>query len=195
MRPLFQTIALSRRWYRRGCLCAALACCLLSTAGAEEPFALNGRALATLDFDGVVIPTSVDKLKETYPQAQVDRGRGNDQAGLVCYTVSDFPGVDSARFYFCDDRLYQFEAQYSLERLEQMGGAQSLLQELMSKWGPVDHAGQSRWTWQRPMYSRRADFYAWPRFAKLTITDTAWTPVVTARLNRTSPQPPGNLGF
>jgi hypothetical protein len=69
-----------------------------------------------------------------------------------------------------------------------------LLSRLIKNWGPVDHAGESRWTWQRAMYSRRADFYAWPDRAKLTITELGLQPIVTARRNE--PIEPTNIpGF
>jgi hypothetical protein len=113
---------------------------------------------------------------------------------MQCYLVPEFSGADTARFYYCDDRLYQFEASYSLARLEKLGGAPALLRKLIATWGPVDHAGESRWTWKRPMYSRRADFYAWPDRAKLTITDLGLLRVVTARRSEPS-EPAQPAGF
>lgn len=163
----------------------AVASFLLQTgaAQADGSFALDGNALSKMSFEGVDLPTTSKALLEKFPSAQLEERKDEQKQGMTCYLVTDFPGTDKARFYYCDDRLYQFEASYSLERLEKMGGARSLLTRLIKTWGPVDHAGESRWTWQRPMYSRRADFYAWPDRAKLTITELGLMPVVTARRN------------
>ena len=111
----------------------------------------------------------------------------------VC-EVRDLKNADLARFYFCDDRLYQLEIGYHLARVEKLGGMQAVLQKLIDTWGPADHAGQSRWTWQRPMYQRRADFYAWLERAQLTITDMSWMPAVAKRIERADKKRL-NLGF
>jgi hypothetical protein len=176
---------------------AAIAAAMLTThsLSADQRFLLNERALSSLEFDGQQLPATLADFKQQFPHAQLDEGCGDAKAGLVCYTVTGWGQADTAQFLFCDERLYQFETRYSLDTLKKMGGAKVLLNKLLAAWGPADHAGESRWTWQRPMYSRRADYYAWPDQAKLTITDTSWTPVVTARLSSTRPQPPGNLGF
>lgn len=164
------------------------------SAVAAGPFSLDGDALATLSFEGIELPTSSRLLLEKFPGAKLEERENDEKHRMNCYLVTDFPGADTARFYFCDDRLYQFEASYSLERLEQQGGAQTLLRKLIKDWGPVDHAGESRWTWKRAMYSRRADFYAWPDRAKLTITELGLLPIVTARRNE--PIEPANIpGF
>jgi|GEM_PF-2094172 len=163
-------------------------------AVAAPPFALDEDALATLSFEGIELPTSSKALLEKFPAAKPEQQEDVQKHGMSCYVVTDFPNADTARFYFCDDRLYQFEASYSLDRLEQQGGAQALLRKLIQNWGPVDHAGESRWTWKRAMYSRRADFYAWPDRAKLTITELGLLPIVTARRNE--PLEPTNIpGF
>lgn len=148
---------------------------------AADPFSLQGNALATMSFAGIELPSTSKELLEKFPGAELEKRDGDQRLGMTCYAVTDFPQVETARFYFCDDRLYQFEASYSLERLEKLGGARSLLTKLIASWGPVDHAGESRWTWKRAMYSRRADFYAWPDRAKLTITELGLLPIVTAR--------------
>jgi hypothetical protein len=165
-------------------LTVLIATATLSVA-AETPFALDSDTLASMSFEGVALPTTSKALLEAFPAAKLEPRDGNSKHRMSCYLVSDFPGADTARFYFCDDRLYQFEASYSLERLEKMGGATSLLRKLIKNWGPVDHAGESRWTWKRAMYSRRADFYAWPDRAKLTITELGLVPIVTARRQET----------
>jgi hypothetical protein len=151
---------------------------------AQEWFDLNDTALATFDFDGMSLPTSVEKLKQEFPAARRDQKRVDERIGLECYEVDDLKNAEVARFYFCDDRLYQFEVEYSLDRVAKLGGMQAVLQKLIDRWGPVDHAGESRWTWQRPMYKRRADFYAWPASAQLTITDLTWMPIVERRIRR-----------
>ncbi len=166
-----------------------------SAAQGDEWFDLDGQALAKFDFDGSSLPASVDELKQKYPAATLEPERAEQSVGLECYAVKDLPNVDVARFYFCDGHLYQFEAQYSLARVEKVGGMRFVLQRLIDTWGPVDHAGESRWTWNRPMYSRRADFYALPDSAHLAITDTGWMPTVNKRMSRAEAKQPMNLGF
>ncbi len=180
--------------FARGPVACALLLIVATNVVAATPFSLNGDALATLSFEGIELPTSSKALLEKFPAAKPEQREDDQKHGMNCYLVTDFPNADTARFYFCDDRLYQFEASYSLERLEKQGGAQSLLRKLIKNWGPVDHAGESRWTWKRAMYSRRADFYAWPDRAKLTITELGLMPIVTARRNE--PIEPTNIpGF
>jgi hypothetical protein len=123
-------------------------------------------------------------LKKQFPLATRDHERVDDEIGLECYEVRDLKNVDLARFYFCDGRLYQLEIVYQLARVEKLGGMPALVQKLVDTWGPADHVGESRWTWQRPTYQRRADFYAWPQRAQLTITDTSWMQVVGSRIAR-----------
>lgn len=178
----------------RGILASFVLLMVATGVHAATPFSLKGDALATLSFEGIDLPTSSQALLEKFPTAKLEPREADKKHGMNCYLVTDFPNADTARFYFCDDRLYQFEASYSLERLEQQGGEQALLRKLIRNWGPVDHAGESRWTWQRPMYARRADFYAWPDRAKLTITELGLMPIVTARRNE--PIEPANIpGF
>jgi len=165
----------------RGLMASAMLVSATVNVVAAAPFSLDGDALATLSFEGIELPTTSKALLEKFPGAKLEQRENDEKHGMNCYLVTDFPNADTARFYFCDDRLYQFEASYSLERLEKLGGAQSLLRKFIKNWGPVDHAGESRWTWKRAMYSRRADFYAWPERAKLTITELGLMPVVTAR--------------
>lgn len=178
---------------------ACVAGCLLlfaaRHAAADQWFDLNDKALAVLDYDGQSLPTTVEALKQQFPAATRDVERSNDEARIECYAVENLPTANVARFYFCDGRLYQFEARFDQSRIVKLGGSRAFLNKLLTKWGPVDHAGESRWTWQRPMYSRRADYYAWPDSAQLTITDTAWIPVVTQRTSGKAIEPPNNLGF
>jgi hypothetical protein len=189
----------SRRWgvVLLGVVVAWFVCASAwnTTARADDWFDLNGKALAKFDFDGTTLPTSVDGLKLKYPAAKLEPERAEQSVGLECYAVDDLPNVDVARFYFCDGHLYQFEAQYSLARIEKLGGMRFVLQRLIDTWGPVDHAGESRWTWNRPMYSRRADFYALPETAHLAITDTGWMPTVNKRMSQAEAKQPMNLGF
>ena len=77
----------------------------------------------------------------------------------------------------------------------QMGGMRLLVQKFVDMWGPADHAGESRWTWQRPMFQRRADFYAWPELSLLTITDMSLMPVVAQRLKRQDQKGRSKLEF
>jgi hypothetical protein len=178
----------------RGLMSSAMLVVAAVNVVVAAPFSLDSDALATLNFEGVDLPTTSESLLEKFPAATLEQREDDQKHGMNCYLVTDFPNADTARFYFCDDRLYQFEASYSLERLEKQGGAQSLLRKLIKSWGPVDHAGESRWTWKRAMYSRRADFYAWPDRAKLTITELGLMPIVTARRNE--PIEPTNIpGF
>jgi hypothetical protein len=156
----------------------------VAPAAQADPWELNGKALANFAFQGKPLPSSVEQLKQEFPAAERDHERVDDAIGLECYLVPGLPNADLARFYFCDGRLYQFEAQYNLARIEKLGGMRMLLQSLINEWGPVDHAGESRWTWQRPTYSRRADFFARPDRAQITITDTSWMPIVSKRLVR-----------
>lgn len=189
---------LDRAMIIRIAACGAAACLLLvaaNRAAADQWFDLNDKALSVLDYDGQSLPTTIDALKQQFPAATRDEDRSNDEARIECYAVENLPTVNVARFYFCDRRLYQFEARFDQSRIVQQGGSQAFLNKLLKKWGPVDHAGESRWTWQRPMYSRRADYYAWPDSAQLTITDTAWMPVVAQRLTGKTIEPPNNLGF
>jgi hypothetical protein len=109
--------------------------------------------------------------------------------------VDNLPTASSARFYFCDGRLYQFDARFDQARIEKLGGSRAFLSKLLASWGHADHVGESRWTWQRPMYSRRADYYARPDSAQLTITDTAWMPVATQRLTGNPVEVPNRIGF
>jgi hypothetical protein len=163
--------------------------------GAGEWFDLNDKALATFDFEGLKLPTSEEKLRREFPEARRAAGRVDEEIGLACYEVGDLKNADLARFYFCDGELYQFEVEYSLARVEKLGGMQAVLQKLVDAWGPVDHAGESRWTWQRPTYQRRADFYAWPASAQLTITDLTWMPIVSRRIQRQEEKERLDLGI
>ncbi len=159
-----------------------VACLFTTVCIATDPaFELNRRALEHFDYLGQKLPATLAEFQSEFPKAQLDDERSEEKLGLVCYRIENFPMADVARFYFCDGRLYQFDAQYLQERLQKQGGMQALLRQLIKHWGPVDHAGQARWTWQRPMYSRRADFYARADMAQLTITDMAWLPIVTQR--------------
>jgi hypothetical protein len=151
---------------------------------AGQWFDLNDKALATFDFEGLAVPTSTAELKTQFPDATRDRDRVDEEIGLECYEVRELDNVDLARFFFCDGRLYQLEIVYNLPRVEKLGGMRAIVQKLVDSWGPADHVGESRWTWQRPMYQRRADFYSWPTSAQLTITDMAWMPIVAERSKR-----------
>jgi hypothetical protein len=162
---------------------------------AGEWFDLNDKALSTFDFEGMALPGSPTELERRVPQAKRDHERVDEEIGLVCYEVRDLANVDFARFYFCDDRLYQLEVGYSLARVEKLGGMQAVVQKLVAIWGPADHAGESRWTWQRPMYQRRADFYSWPDRAQWTITDMAWMPIVAQRIKRAEEKQGLQLGL
>jgi hypothetical protein len=179
-----------------GCLIAVL--CLVSAAawcGAQQWFDLNDKALETFDFEGLSLPTSVQKLKQEYPDARRDHERVDERIGLECHEVGNLKNAEVARFYFCDGRLYQFEVEYSLARVEKLGGMQAVLQKLIDRWGPVDHAGESRWTWQRPRYKRRADFYGWPTGAQLTLTDLTWMPIVERRVKQQEEKERLDLGL
>ncbi len=187
------------RW---GAVLAALAAAWLmgtspwsSAARGDEWFDLDGRALAKFDFDGSSLPGSVVELKQNYPAAKLEPERAEQSVGLECYAVNDLPNVDVARFHFCDGHLYQFEAKYDLARIEKLGGSRFIVQKLVDTWGPADHVGENRWIWNRPMYSRRADFYALPDSARLAITDTGWMPTVNKRIRRAEVKQPMNLGF
>jgi hypothetical protein len=79
--------------------------------------------------------------------------------------------------------------------MEKSGGTRALLAKLIKAWGPADHVGESRWTWQRPMYSRRADFYSRPESTQLTITDTAWMTIVAGRNRSSASRLPNNPGY
>jgi hypothetical protein len=164
------------------------AACLSAAAFSQQPnrnwYDLNDRALSKLDFDGIALPTNLEQFQEQFPAAKRDQQRVDRELGLECYVVDDLKGLDSARFYFCDGTLYQFEAVYEPQRITALGGMQQLLAGFIDRWGPVDHAGESRWTWQRPVYHRRADLYARASGAQLTITDTTKIPVITRRTSR-----------
>ncbi|HEX5445979.1 MAG TPA: hypothetical protein VFW87_19275 [Pirellulales bacterium] len=166
-----------------------------ATCEAREPFDLNDQALATFDFEGMALPTSTAQLTREFPAARRDAERIDEEIGLECYEVDNLANADRARFYFCDGKLYQFEVEYSLPRVEKLGGMAIVLQKLVDRWGPVDHAGESRWTWQRPTYKRRADFYAWPDKAQLTMTDMTWMPIVERRIKRQDAKERLNLGI
>jgi hypothetical protein len=175
--------------------CCALAWLLITPAGAGEWFDLNGKTLASFDFEGMALPDNVAELKQQYPDAHRDQQRVDEQVGLECYKLSDLKNADVARFYFCDDRLYQVEIVYELPRVKKLGGMQALVHKLIDTWGPADHVGQRRWTWLRLMYNRRADFYTWPDAAQLTITDVTWMPTVALRQKRLDDKQPPDLGF
>lgn len=163
--------------------------------GAAEWFDLNDEALATFDFEKMSLPTSVAELKREFPTARrVDRSV-DEEIGLARYEVRDLENVDAARFYFCDGQLYQFEVEYHGERLEKLDGVQAVLQKLIDRWGPADHAGQFRWSWYRPVYKRRADFFSWPGRAQLMITDMTWMPVVERRFQRQDAKARLDLGI
>lgn len=162
-------------------LMAAFVSPAFAQAANRNWYDLNDRALAKFDFDGIALPTNLEQFHEQFPAAQRDPQRAEQELGLACYVVSDLKGVDTARFSFCDGTLYQFEAVYAPQRIASLGGMQQLLAGLIDRWGPVDHAGESRWTWQRPVYHRRADLYARSGGAQLTITDTTKIPVITRR--------------
>jgi len=174
-----------------GCV-AMLAC---RAAAGREWFDLDDKALRTFDFEGLGLPASAAQLKKDFPKVQHDAQAVDGEVGLACYSVRDLKNVDLARFYFCDDKLYQVEIEYRLARVEKMGGMQTLLRKLIDTWGPADHAGQSRWTWQRPAYMRRADFYSWADSAQLVITDTTLMPVVAERVGRAEGRRRVKLGF
>lgn len=179
-------------------LMAALAACGFSTAAhaeAREWFDLDTKALATVTFEGLSLPTSIDELKEQFPQAKRTEDRVDRQVGLECYEVADLKSADLARYYFLDGALYQLEVVYDLPRVKQMGGMQALVQRLVDVLGPADHVGQRRWTWQRAMYLRRADFYTWPDHAQLSISDTSLMPIITSRLQRHDRHQGPDLGF
>jgi hypothetical protein len=169
----------------------------LATAQCEagEWFDLNDKALATFDFEGMKLPESPAELERQFPQATRDHQRVDEEIGLACYEIRDLANVDFARFYFCDDRLYQLEIGYDLPRVKKLGGMREVVQKLIDTWGPADHVGESRWTWQRPMYHRRADFYAWPDRGQLTLTDLAWMPIVDQRIKRADEKQRLNLGL
>jgi hypothetical protein len=181
----------------RAVLGLAAAFCLLAgqPSWAREWFDLNDRALAKFDFEGMALPKNAAELKQQFPQAERTDKRFDDQVGLACYVVRDTKNVDAARFFFCDDKLYQVELDYDLPRIEKMGGMQTLVAKLIEIWGPADHAGQSRWSWYRPAWQRRADFYAWASSAQLVITDTGLVPVVAERIKRADVAAPADLGF
>jgi hypothetical protein len=160
-----------------------------------EWFDLNDRALAKLDFQGMALPASPSELLKRFPDAKRDRQRVDEQIGLECYELGGLENADVARFYFCDDSLYQVEIGYNLARVRKLGGMRLLVQKFVDMWGPADHAGESRWTWQRPMFQRRADFYAWPELSLLTITDLSLMPVVAQRLKRQDQKDRSKLEF
>jgi hypothetical protein len=169
-------------WLQRLVCGVALVCLFSGTmAAADEWFDLNDQALAFLSYDGRALPTSIAELQKEFPKAALDNQLSDKQARIECYCVENLPTANSARFYFCDGRLFQFDALFDQARIEKMGGSRAILNRLLSSWGHADHVGESRWTWQRPLYSRRADYYARPDSAQLTITDTAWMPVATQR--------------
>jgi len=175
--------------------CLAMGFLLGARADAADWFDLNDKALATFDFEGMALPTSAAELQKQFPDARRDEQRVDAQIGLECYELGDLKNVDVARFYFCDGQLYQLEIVYGLARIEKLGGMQAVLQKLIDIWGPADHVGDSRWTWQRPMYKRRADFYASPERARLAITDMAWMPTIAGRIKRQDEKQRLNLGF
>jgi hypothetical protein len=179
------------------CFCLplfALATLLAVPARGEGPFYLNEKALAKFDFEGMELPQNARQLKAQFPTAELDKDRVAGAAGLECYVLRDVKNADLARFYFCDDRFYQLEIGYKEARVEKLGGMSSVVQKLVDLWGPADHVGESRWTWQRPMYMRRADFYTRPDGGQLTLTDMALMPSVNQRLSRAEP-PTIKLGF
>lgn len=177
-------------------LIGAFAMCLtMHQAVSDEWYDLNEQALSTFEFDGSALPETVEQLKKKFPTAALEPERADNQAGLECYTVSNPPSADVARFYFCDGQLYQFEAQYDLPRVEKLGGSRFIVQKLVDTWGPADHVGENRWTWRRPTYSRRADFYRWPEMAKLVITDISRMPIVERRTSQAEANQPMDMGF
>lgn len=179
-----------------GIACALSAApALTATASADQWFDLDGKALSSFEFDGQPLPTSPEQLIEEYPHAQQDHERVDEAIGLTCYEVRDLKSADVARFFFCDGHLYQFEADYGDARIKELGGERAMVQKLVDAWGPVDHAGESRRTWQRPMYARRADFYIWPGRAQLLITDMSWMPIVAQRLVKSEKNDPAKLGL
>ncbi len=192
-----RTKRLSASWVLSGvvCLAAITAATLVSEARGDEWYELNGKALSSFEFDGLPLPTSPEQLKREYPDAEPDHERVDESIGLACYVVRDLKNADAARFFFCDGQLYQFEAEYSKTRIAKLGGERAMLQKLVDTWGPADHAGESRRTWQRPMYARRADFYLWPGRAQLIITDMSWMPIVAQRVVRAEKKAPAELGF
>jgi hypothetical protein len=170
---------------------------LLAAAGvrAGEWFDLNDKALAKLDFQGMALPANPAELLKRFPEAKRDRQRVDEEIGLACYEIGNLENADVARFYFCDGRLYQIEVGYNLARVRKLGGMRLLVQRFVDMWGPADHAGESRWTWQRPIYQRRADFYAWPELSLLTITDMSLMPVVAQRIKRQDQKDRSRLEF
>jgi hypothetical protein len=176
----------------------AAGCLLLlaaRTVAADQWFDLNDKALAVVSYDGKALPTTIEELKKEFPAATLDSEQSESKSRIECYLVDHLPTANSARFYFCDGRLYQFDARFDQARIEKLGGSRAFLNKLLASWGHADHVGESRWTWQRPMYSRRADYYARPDSAQLTITDTAWMPVATQRLTGNPLEVPNRIGF
>lgn len=162
---------------------------------AEEWYELNEKALANIDFEGSILPANPANLLAEFPDARRERQRVDDEIGLACYEVGKLKNADAARFYFCDDRLYQLEIVYDLARVKKLGGMQAIVQQLVDAWGPADHIGESRWTWQRLTYNRRADLYSWPQRAQLTFTDMAWMPIVARRVKRADEREHLDLGL
>lgn len=161
----------------------------------REWFDPNDKALATLDFAGLALPSNVAELKRTFPQAELEADKFQAATGLECYVVRNFKHVDSARFFYFDDKLYQFEINYLSPRIEQLGGMQSVIQRLIDTWGPPDHVGEARRSWVRPMYNRRADFYLGEDRGQLIVTDLGLIPGVEARIKRADRRQSIDLGL
>jgi hypothetical protein len=154
----------------------------------------NSHALADFRFERLPLAASVEQMRKRFPGATPRADEHDRELAREQFLVNKLETADSARFFFCDDKLYQMEIRYRAERLNAQGGIPAILARLVAAFGAADHAGEGRWTWQQPNVGRRADFYGTGDGGYLVVTDLNLLPVVEERTRRVETAP-ANFGF
>jgi hypothetical protein len=168
---------------------------LAATAWGADFYQMNFHSLGEFRFDGVPLGASAAELKSRLPEAKFAYDKADAQVGVTVYTATDTKTADSACFYFLHDALYQIDIEYKKPRVEELGGAGAIMNNLMASLGPPDYTDFFRRTWYQPPCKRRADFWVTDDCGMLVITDVSRAEAADRRLHATRSEPALDLGF
>ena len=168
---------------------------LAATARAADFYQMNFHSLGDFRFEGVPLGASATELKSRLPEAKFAYDKADAQVGVTVYTVTDSKTADSACFYFLHDALYQVDIEYKKSRVEELGGAGVIMDNLMASLGPADYADFFRRTWYQPPCKRRADFWVTDDCGMLVITDVSRAEAADRRLHAARSEQKLDLGF
>jgi hypothetical protein len=170
-------------------------CLATTTARSADFYQTNFHSLALFRFEGVPLGATAAELKRVLPTARFAYEKTDAQAGVTVYAISDAKTADSACFYFLHDALYQIDIEYKKSRVEALGGAAVILDNLIVALGPPDYADFLRRTWHEPNCRRRADYYVTDDCGLLVVSDTSRAVAADRRLHAARSEPRLDLGF